>query len=205
MRAFSTIAAFAVTALVSTSALGQTGPNPKEVYVKSVSHGGTGCPQGTVGAYISDDGKVFTLSFDQYSATQQRGSDPNKARSFCNLTVDLNIPSGWSFSVAKFDYRGYANIDAGLQGVVQSSYRFAGGASSPILRSILVGPTAADYLKTDNLGLNATVWSPCNVQRALAVKSEVRLEGDRNKSGLLTVDTIDAEFKTIYALVWRRC
>jgi len=181
------------------------GPNPREVYVKSISHGGTGCPQGTVGTYIFDDGKVFTLSFDQYSASQSRGSDPAKARSYCNLGLELNIPQGWQFSIFKIDYRGYANLDAGLSGVIQSSYRFSGGASTPVLRQTLSGPVATDYLKTDNIGISSLVWSPCGVTRALNIKSEVRLEGDRARSGLMTVDTIDGEFKQIYALQWRRC
>jgi len=31
------------------------GPNPTQVYIKAISYGGTGCPQGTVGSFISTD------------------------------------------------------------------------------------------------------------------------------------------------------
>jgi len=31
-------------------------PNPGQVYIKSISHGGSGCPQGSVGSYVSEDG-----------------------------------------------------------------------------------------------------------------------------------------------------
>lgn len=31
------------------------GPNPADVYINSIAYGGTGCPQGTVGSFISTD------------------------------------------------------------------------------------------------------------------------------------------------------
>ena len=40
------------TATASTTAVG---PNPTEVYINSIAYGGTGCPQGTVGSFISAD------------------------------------------------------------------------------------------------------------------------------------------------------
>jgi len=30
-------------------------PDPSQVYLKGIAYGGTGCPQGTVGTYISSD------------------------------------------------------------------------------------------------------------------------------------------------------
>jgi hypothetical protein len=32
-----------------------SGPNPTEVYIASFSYGGSGCPQGSVGGYLSTD------------------------------------------------------------------------------------------------------------------------------------------------------
>lgn len=36
-----------------------TGPDPTKVTIQSISYGGTGCPQGTVGSFISTDGTTF--------------------------------------------------------------------------------------------------------------------------------------------------
>lgn len=67
---FSLVAAFAAVALaapadplavtIAASSPAATtsaavGPNPTEVYINSISYGGTGCPQGTVGSFISAD------------------------------------------------------------------------------------------------------------------------------------------------------
>jgi hypothetical protein len=189
---------------MSALALGEV-PNQKEVYINGISYGGPGCKQGTVGSYISDDAKVFTLAFDDYQVKQDRNSAPTDARKFCNLNVDLHIPHGWQFTIAKIDYRGYANLDSGLVGSMTSQYRFSGGASTRPLKVIFAGPVAQDYLKTDLIGISSLIWSPCGVSRALNIKSSLQLEGDRRKTGLLTLDTIDGEFSVVYALQWRRC
>ena len=45
-----------VTATTSASASSTAiGPNPTEVYINSIAYGGTGCPQGSVGSFISAD------------------------------------------------------------------------------------------------------------------------------------------------------
>jgi len=35
------------------------GPNPTQVYIKAISYGGTGCPQGSVGSFISTDRSTY--------------------------------------------------------------------------------------------------------------------------------------------------
>ncbi len=44
-------------------------PDPNELYFRDdITHGGTGCPQGTVVADVSEDGLAVTLTFDEYFA-----------------------------------------------------------------------------------------------------------------------------------------
>lgn len=38
-----------------------TGPDPSKVTINSISYGGTGCPQGTVGSFISADATTFVF------------------------------------------------------------------------------------------------------------------------------------------------
>lgn len=37
------------------------GPNPNEVYINGITYGGTGCPQGSVGSFISADRQTCDL------------------------------------------------------------------------------------------------------------------------------------------------
>lgn len=38
------------------------GPNPTQVYINSIAYGGTGCPQGSVGSFISADRTTWVMS-----------------------------------------------------------------------------------------------------------------------------------------------
>jgi hypothetical protein len=52
----------------------------------------------------------------------------------------------------------------------------------------LNGPYDDNYLKTDEFGLESTVWSPCGEEGLLNVNSEVRVTPlNTNNSALLTV------------------
>jgi hypothetical protein len=53
-----------VTATATATASATTvsiGPNPTEVYINSIAYGGTGCPQGSVGSFISADRSTSVL------------------------------------------------------------------------------------------------------------------------------------------------
>lgn len=63
------------------------------------------------------------------------------------------------------------------------------------------GPYDDNYLKTDQFGVESTVWSPCGVEGLLNINSEVRLSpADSSKSALLTVNTLGN-----ITTHWRRC
>jgi hypothetical protein len=70
MLAILSVAAFAVAALATpipdgpvlgvtlgsdSSNASSVTPDPTQVYIKSISYGGSGCPQNSVGEFISDD------------------------------------------------------------------------------------------------------------------------------------------------------
>ena len=46
-------------------------PNPSQVYINSISYGGTGCPQGSVGSFLSADRQtcVVTASLPDIAET----------------------------------------------------------------------------------------------------------------------------------------
>ena len=52
-----------VTTAAPASTTTAAGPNPSEVYINSIAYGGTGCPQGSVGSFISTDRTTSELPF----------------------------------------------------------------------------------------------------------------------------------------------
>ena len=193
--------------LVFTSAALADQPNPNEVWVNAITSGGTGCPAGTMETYLSEDRQAFTLIFDAYVAEAGLGIPASSSRKFCNINLDLHIPHGWQYTVFKVDYYGFADIPAGGYGQQKSRYCFAGAASSQgvTLQTTIRGPYTNNYEAHDQLGITSLVWSPCGVSRALNIKSEAFVRTSGGRSALMTVDTIEGEFRQVYAVQWRRC
>jgi hypothetical protein len=66
---------------------------------------------------------------------------------------------------------------------------------------VIKGPYDDNYLKTDQFGVESTVWSPCGLEGLLNINSEVRLSPmDAVKPALLTVRSLAG-----IGLRWRRC
>jgi hypothetical protein len=132
-----------VTATASASATSTSiGPNPTEVYINSIAYGGTGCPQGSVGSFISADRTTlvsfemclmllltilsFTLIFDDFVASIGPGIAITESRLNCQINLDLEYPTGFQYSILNTDFRGYAGLDKGVTGVQQATYYFSG-------------------------------------------------------------------------------
>jgi hypothetical protein len=189
---------------VSSSAFAEA---PPYVRVRNISYAGSGCPAGSVAGNTSPDRQAFTLLFDSYIAEVGPGIPLNQKRKNCQLNIDLDFPSGWSYTIFSVDYRGYVALERNVKGTQQSSYYFQGQGRTATLKTVMNGPIDQNYQIRDTLGLTATVWSPCGAQRALNINSQLILDNARapRASGLLTTDSIDGELKLVYGIQWQRC
>lgn len=190
--------------LVSGSLFAQA---PSSVTIRNISYNGSGCPIGSVAQNVSPDNKAFTLTFSDYIAEVGPGIDLNASRKNCQLTVDLQFPSGWQFAIATFDYRGYASLDSGVEGTQKSSYYFQGMGQTGNFQTTYRGPRDADYQFRDTIGLASMVWSPCGATRALNINTQVRVSNRANPNGrgLMTTDSIDGAVVHKYGMMWRQC
>ncbi len=180
-------------------------PNPDEVYVNSISYAGSGCPAGTVANVLADDAKAFTLLFDSYVAEGGPGIPLSAGRKNCQIAVDLRFPQGWSYTIVDVDYRGYAKVDAGALGTQKTTYYFAGQTGSASMKTDFPGPYAKDYQIRNSLGLAAAVFSPCGVNRALNLNTQVRVQTSGSQRALMTLDSIDGQVTHQYGLQWQLC
>jgi hypothetical protein len=76
------------------------------------------------------------LIFDSYVASMGKGIAITEARKNCQLNINLQYPGGFQYSIFSADYRGYAQLDKGVNGTQQSTYYFSGQTaqvSTPIL------------------------------------------------------------------------
>jgi hypothetical protein len=178
---------------------------PNEVMIGNLVAGGTGCPQGSVGVDLSAGYDSLVFQFDNFVAEVGPGISPAQQRKFCQINLDLNAPAGWQYGLRAVAVNGYAELDQGVSGLIQSEVYFSGASStSAKSESELVGPLWSSYEVEHAWGDEEMVWSPCGASRALNVKTVIRLDNQRERSlrGLLT-----AEEKLVqtYAIEWRRC
>ncbi|KAL2204116.1 hypothetical protein CC79DRAFT_1372129 [Sarocladium strictum] len=179
---------------------------PSGVQITGVSYAGSGCNAGTVASILSQDLSTLTLLYDSFVAQAGEGLNPTEYRKNCQLNVGLKYPQGWQYSVFKVDYRGYAYLQKGDKGVCKATYYFSGVTQQVSSALTLTGPYDDNYLKTDQFGVETTVWSPCGQNGYLNVNSEVRLTPiDTKKTALLTVDSTDLKFSQIHYLQWQKC
>ena len=179
---------------------------PPYVRVRNISYAGTGCPAGSVAENISPDRQAFTVLFDQYQASTGPGVSFTEKRKNCMLNVDLDFPQGWSYSLFTVDTRGYVSLEPGVSATQQSSYYFQGQMGTASMATPMNGPIDQNYEVRDDLTATALIWSPCGAQRALNINTEVRVTSfNPNAQGLITVDSIDGQFKLIYGIQWQRC
>ncbi|KAJ4332275.1 hypothetical protein N0V87_008513 [Didymella glomerata] len=182
-------------------------PDPGQVKISKIGTGGTGCPQGTVSTIISDDRSVVTLIYDSYVASIGPGIAVTEQRKNCQLTLELEYPGGFQYSILSADYRGYANIEKGITGTLKSTYYFASKAPQTSTEYTFNGPVTGDYLKHDEADSTSTVMSPCGSKgNLLNINSQVRLTSTNSKAtGLLTTDSTDLKFKQVVYVQWKKC
>ncbi|KAL2255567.1 hypothetical protein VTK26DRAFT_3117 [Humicola hyalothermophila] len=209
MQLLSTLALFsglaAATPVVITTPLAD-GPSGHEVQITGLAFAGSGCPAGSVSGQLSTDLTTLTLLYADFVAQAGAGISPSNYRRNCQLNVKIKYPQGWQFSVFKADYRGYAQIPEGDTGTCKATYYFSGESRQISSTMTIVGPYDDNYIKTDEFGVESTVWSPCGQEGLLNINSEVRLTPmDAVKPALLTVDSTDLKFSQVHYLQWQEC
>jgi len=216
---FTVVAAFAAAALAlpsdplavtiaapAATTTAAVGPDPSEVYINSISYGGTGCPQGSVGSFISADRQTFTLIFDSYVASIGPGVAVTNNRLNCQLNLDLQYPAGFQYSVLGTEFRGYAGLDAGVTGVQQATYYFSGSSTQVSTSTTFKGPTSGDYEISDTIPFTSTIFSPCGAALPLNINSQVRLTSTvTSATGILTDDSIDGKITFVVGVQWQKC
>ncbi|KAK9770895.1 hypothetical protein SCAR479_12455 [Seiridium cardinale] len=178
-------ATFAAPAPGTVQAPTSDGPAPPSgVTIEGISYAGSGCNAGSVAGAISNDLSTVTLLYDSFIAQAGSGIQPAEARKNCQLNLQLALP----------------------QGVIKSTHYFSGDSTQVSAQQTLKGDYDDNYLKTDEFGLESTVWSPCGEEGLLNVNSEVRVTPlNTNNTALLTVDSTDLKFTQIHYLQWQEC
>lgn len=183
------------------------------VKLKKPKLGGTGCPEGTIGASISPDAKTISLLFDNYIAEAGQSSGVKRDIKNCTVQLPIEVPAGYQMTIVKLDYRGYNFIPEGGRTRYVTMYSFFDGQTNKqmgkrIRRNyIFDGPLDGDYTLSSDV-TNKPIWSNCG--KNLIFRLDTRAIAVTNHEGddvLATIDSIDASVGSAveYHLLWRQC
>jgi len=203
------VLAIALTAAIAApSILPTSAPDPSQVTIQSISYGGSGCPQNSVGEFLSADRSTFTLMFDGFAAQIGPTTQPSDARKYCQINLDLQYPAGFQFSVLSTTFRGYAALQTGVNATLSALYYFSGPNQASVRTStVFQGPNTLNYDVPSDVGFTSVVWSPCGANWPLNLGTSVAVESvDPTKdSGFIENDTVDGNIQFVTGIQWRSC
>jgi hypothetical protein len=167
---------------------------------------GDGCDPNSVAIDISPDKKSFTMSFSNFLAEVRASAGPENVKKVCNTVLKVNSEPGWSFSIARFDIRGFAMVEAGA--IVRQRAAFAfDGVLADIDSLRIAGPFNDNFIMSTDLTLsNRNPWSPCERRNhRLSIRTGLVVKAKPGSGGFIAADSIDGELTQTYGLLWRQC
>ena len=168
-------------------------------------YAGSGCPGGSASVTLSPDYTALSILFDNYIAESGGNTGRTMDRKSCNIAIPVHVPQGYSVSLFKIDYRGFAAIPQGGRGVFRAEYFWA-GIRGPDFLINRQEPYDGNFLLQDELVASAVVWSRCGQSINLRVNTSTEIYTNRNNDqAMLTIDSADISTGLLYHLQWRRC
>ncbi|GBG71786.1 hypothetical protein CBR_g9195 [Chara braunii] len=179
-------------------------PPPGSVSISDFSAAGDGCPSDTYIGLVSDDAHALTVMFSDFTAVTDRALAGRRKR--CHLSVQLNYPQGFTFTLVGITVRGYAKLDEGVKGILQTSYYISGRPGTGIAVVIKVGPFDGNF--EEGIAFISPVVSVCNQVRKLNLNTEFRVDPGNftpKRNGIITPDPEDLKPTLIYDVAWEAC
>lgn len=182
----------------------RVGPDPTKVYVQSLTYGGAGCPQGSVGTSLNDTRESLTLIYDSFVASKGPAVPASEASKSCQVNLNLHIPQGWQYSIATIEHRGYVQLPKKMKASQETTYYFQGDGDFTSADSSYAGPVERDYLIRDTLPFSSVSWSSCNTVRPLNITTELTLKGG-TETGQITNDSTGGRVEFVLGIRWKPC
>lgn len=184
-------------------------PPDARITVDVVTVNGSGCPAGTAAVAVAGDNTAFTVTYSDYLAQTGVGALLTDFRKNCQLSLRVNVPSGFTYAIAKADYRGFAHLESGATALERANYYFQGMSTTTYQSHALAGAFSDDWQFTDATDSASLVYAPCGEQRNLNVNTELRVNGgssDLTKTNsFITMDSTDGSVRTTYQFSWMQC
>ncbi|MFJ7154168.1 DUF4360 domain-containing protein [Streptomyces sp. NPDC101118] len=179
------------------------------VTVDLVQVNGSGCRPGSATAAVAADNSAFTVTYSEYLAQVGKGAKPTEFRKNCQLGLRVNVPQGFTYAIARADYRGFASLEAGAVGKQLASYYFQGMSGTAVRTHTFKGPQEGNWQASDTTEIQALEFAPCGAQRNFNINTELRVDGGTsdtaNTTSFMAMDSTDGSLETVYHFAWKQC
>ncbi|WP_199043872.1 DUF4360 domain-containing protein [Glycomyces salinus] len=184
-----------------------TGAPGGTITVDVVTVNGSGCPQGSADVSVSGDNTAFAVTYDRFQAEAGGSTDIVDSRKNCQINLAVNIPSGFTYAIAKADYRGFGHLESGAAGMQQANYYFSGSPETTTSRHELDGPFHGGWRFTDATAVDELVYKPCGERRNFNINAELRVSAgdDSGRRSFMTMDSTSGSVETVFHFAWRQC
>ncbi|WP_330329884.1 DUF4360 domain-containing protein [Streptomyces sp. NBC_00536] len=205
-------AALTLTAVAVPSATAQADDTayvpPGRVTVEVVGANGSGCPLGTADVAASPDNTAFTVTYSDYLAQTGAGAGGTEFRKNCQLALRVHVPQGFTYAIARADYRGFASLQRGAYGQERAGYYFQGASQTARTTHQFGGPYSDNWQSSDQTGYADLVWAACGEDRILNVNTELRVYAGTSSPqtlNFMSMDSTDGSVNTVYHFEWKQC
>lgn len=181
---------------------------PGRITISVASVNGTGCRPGSAAVAVSPDSTAFTVTYSEYLARAGGNSSPVDARKNCQIALRVHVPQGYTYAIARADYRGYASLSRWATGVQQAGYYFQGFPQTVRSTHRFTGPRDQNWQVSDQVAVDALVYAPCGAERNFNINTELRVttrNGASDPVSLMAMDSTDGSVNTIYHFAWKQC
>lgn len=179
-----------------------------QVTVDVASVNGSGCRPGSAAVAVAPDNTAFTVTYSEYLAQAGGGAPAVEGRKNCQLSLIVHVPQGYTYAVARVDYRGFGSLQEGAIGTQKASYYFQGMSQTAQRTHKFNGALEDNWQATDTTGVEALVFAPCGEQRNFNINTELRAEvgtSDPSQTSFMALDSTDGSVNSVYHFSWKQC
>lgn len=184
-------------------------PPDDQIVIDIVTVNGSGCPPGSAAVAVAPDNTAFTVTYSEYLAQVGVGARPTDFRKNCQLNVAVHVPSGFTYAIARADYRGFASLAAGATAMQRATYYFQGMPMSDYRTHMFSGALEDNWQTSDETDIAALIYHPCGQLRNLNINTELRVSAGTSNpattTSFLAMDSTDGDINTTYHFHWEHC
>ena len=174
------------------------------VTVEVVAANGSGCAPGTATVIANADKSGFRIRYYDFVAEAGGTADPTDRRKNCQIGALVTVPAGWTFAIAKAEYRGRARLSSGATALQRTNYYWQGSSANSSTEETFSGPLNG-YWDTSDVA-PVLIYTPCTEQRVLNINTELRVDAGTSASrSSMSMRSSEGDVDTLFNFSWTRC